>query len=131
MEMWNKILMIIVAIVCLIVILGVGSKLFREGIRETEDIEGHKSFVVGRILDLVYDCFNANDGKRGSVICEELTINSTETISSSDILDSIDTSKIERSNLEVDDLGKSAEIIIRYENQIIYVQRVENERIGT
>ena len=94
-----------------------------------EKIEGSKQYVLSYITNLIYECFEKNRGRRDSVICNRLVINSTEDISSSDIRSYIDTSRVSR--IEVEDLGRSAEIIIRYENQVIYVEKVENERVSS
>jgi hypothetical protein len=80
---------------------------------------------------LTYKCYDENVGSEKSVICYQGKINSNGEILSSSILEKIDTSKIDENRVKPDNLGNSGEIVIRYENQFIYIEKVENERIGT
>ncbi len=132
MEMWNMVLLIFVGIAGALVLISVGVNFWRTNyFQEKIEIKGDKQDVVKSIVNLMYKCFEENTGKKKSIICEQLVVNSTEAILSSDILNYLDLERIDKSKLKADDLGKFAEIIIRYENQIIYVQVVENERIGS
>ena len=127
METWI-ILSIIVGIAAMLILISVALNLFGTSYVQ-EKIEGDKQYVLDYIANRIYDCYEKNEGRSGSVICNQLTIDSTEEILSSDIEDYLDSSRI--SSIEVEDLGRSAEIIIRYENQVIYVEKVENERISS
>jgi len=127
METWI-ILSIIVGIAAMLILISVALNLFGTSYVQ-EEIEGDKQYVLSSIANLIYDCFEKNEGRSGSVICNQFTMESTEEISSSDRQDLIDLSGI--SSIEVENLGQSAEIIIRYENQVIYVEKVENERISS
>ena len=127
METW-EILSIIVGIAAMLILISVALNLFGTEYVQ-EKIEGDKEYVLSSIADLIYDCFEENKGRRESVICNQLIIDSTDEILSSDIEGYIDSSRVP--DIRVEDLGRSAEIIIRYENQVIYVEKVENERIST
>ena len=127
METWSIILSIIIAVTAILILIGVALDLFSTGYVQ-EKIEGDKEYVLSSIANLIYECFERNEGRKESVICNQLIIDSTEEINSSDRQDLIDLSGIY--SIEVEDLGQSAEIIIRYENQVIYVEKVENERIS-
>lgn len=131
MEMWEKVLWIMVAIAAILILINITLNLLKTiDSQKKIKIEGRKEYVVSSIVNLLYKCFEENRGRKESVICSRLIVSSTEDITSSDILNYIDPSRIDRSSVNVEDLGYSTEIIIRYENQIIYVKKVENERIG-
>ena len=130
MEMWKNLLLIIVSICCLIILITVATRYFKADYK-IEELHGSKQLAIGSILDLVYKCYEKNTGKEGSVICYSFEINLDETIISSDIVEKIDSNKISKYQVQADDLGYSGEIVIIYENEIIYVSKVENERISS
>jgi len=132
METWEIVLTFIAAMAAVLILITVALNFFKiNNSQEKIKIEGRKGYVVSSVVNLIYKCFEENRERNESVICSQLIVKSTEDIASTDILNYIDTSRIDTSSLRVGDLGVSAEIIIRYENQIIYVEKVENERIGT
>jgi len=128
--MLKKIVFILVGIASLLVLISIGVKLFKIG-RNEGIIEGEKYYVIRDLLDLAYECFEDNYPRRKSVICNQLKIDSNQEISSSDIIKSINPNKINSSQIETEDLGKTTEIIIRYENQIVYIKKMDHERISS
>lgn len=130
METWNQFLLIFVAIAAMAVLIGLAVNYFRINLDQETMIEGDKQFVIGSILRKVYKCYDDNVGRKESVICNEFLINCTQPISSSDITGGIDSSKLENSSLVTVDIASKDEIIIRYENQIVYIEKVEHERIS-
>jgi len=128
MELLEKIIFFVVAIVCILVLIGIAWNFLKISDSQTEvKIQGDKATIINRITNLIYKCFGDNEGKRVSVICFQVDFKSDGEIYSSDILSKISNSKIDKNNVFVDDLGLSGKIIIRYENQSIYVKRVEIE----
>jgi len=130
MEMWEWIVLLIASIVGMIVMISIATNYFRTEYIPKE-IVGDKELAIDDILRLVYKCYENNEGKKGSVVCYNVEIKVNEEIGSSDILEKIDNKKIDKSQVESDNLGKSGEIVIIYENQIINIKKVENERIST
>jgi len=132
MEIWNRILLIFVGIAGALILISVATNFWKTRYPwETLKLKGSKEYVVEAIVKLIYNCFEENRWKRRSIICRRLFVESEEEILSSDILNSIDMSRMAGSDLRVDDIGYSGEIIIRCENQTIYVEKVEYERIST
>jgi len=131
MEMWEKILSILVGIVGVLILISIVLNLWPNYPQGKIKIEGDKQYVVDSIVNLIYDCFEKNKGIKKSVICAQADIKSNEEVFSSDIINSINPSRIDVSKVKVEDLGYSTEIIIRYENQIIYVENVEYEGLST
>jgi len=130
-QTWERILFVLVGLISLLVLVSVGNRLFSHYYPKEKRISGSKGFVVDSILNYVYDCYTQNNGKRGSVVCFELSFSSNEEIVPDDFLARLDTSKVPSSQVVVDNLGSSGEIIIRYENEKIYVEKVESERISS
>lgn len=124
----SNLLYFIAGIATILVLIGVALNLWWNSYFQ-EKIEGDKQYVLSSIANLIYKCFEVNNGRKESVICNQLMIKSTEEINSNDITSYIDPSRVTK--IEVDDLGSSSEIIIRYENEVIYVEKVENERISS
>lgn len=104
-------------------------KLFPPSFQEESRIEGDKGYVLSSIARLIQECFEKYEGRKESFICSEFYMSSSEEISSSDLLDYIDPTRVGR--IRVEDLGRFGDIIIRYEDGIIYVERVEHERISS
>jgi hypothetical protein len=130
MEIWEWLMLIIASIAIVAILILVANKYFRiESV--PSEIKGYKEHVIDSILDLVYKCYNQNLGNDKSVICYQGKINSNGEVLSSDILGKVDASKIDKNRIQADNLGNSAEIVIRYEKQIIYIEKVDYERIGT
>lgn len=128
MKMWEWLLFFIVGIAGMMILITIASNLLRGEYLEKE-IKGDRQFVVSSIVNLVYKCYEKNAGRRGSVICYQFSMNSRGEITSSDIEKQIDSSRVDK--VIAEDLGDSGEIVIRYENQIIYIEKVEHERIST
>lgn len=131
MEAW-QILFIIVGIASMFILISLAYRFseFKQFPKELK-VEGNKGYALEIIAKSIYECWDRFKGKSESVICAYLTIKSTEYISSSDVLNVLDPSKIDKSVLEVDDLGYYSNSIIRYENKKIYVEKVKYERISS
>jgi len=130
MELLEKIIFFVVAIVCIVVLIGMAWNFLKIPGSQTEvKIKGDKATIISRITNLIYKCFEDNEGKRVSIVCFQVDFKSDGGISSSDILNKINNSKIDKNNVVADDLGSSGKIIIRYENQFIYVRKVGSEGI--
>ena len=123
------ILLIIVGICGLVVLIIIATTYFKTDYHQ-EEISGNKQLVIHSISNLVYKCYEKNLGRSDSVICYQFKMNSTGEILSSDMLNGLDSSRIDISKVIVENLGSSGEIIIRYENEIIFIEKVENERIS-
>lgn len=130
MKMWEWLLFIIAALAGMAILITVATKFFKTPYIPSE-ISGDKQLAIADILNLVYKCYENNEGRRGSVICYKINLDLDEAILSSDILGGIDSDRIAEYRVESDDLGDSGEIIIRYENEFIYIKKVEHERIST
>jgi hypothetical protein len=130
MELLEKIIFFVVAIVCILVLIGMAWNFLKIPGSQTEvKIQGDKATIISRINNLIYKCFEDNEGARVSIVCFQVDFKSDGGISSSDILNKISNSRIDKNNVVVDDLGLSGKIIIRYENQSIYVRKVGSEGI--
>lgn len=128
MEVLEKIMFVVVAIVCvLIIILMAWNFLKIPDSQGKITIEGNKTRVINQVTSLIYRCFDENMEKKVSIICSRVDFKSDQEIFSSDILNSINPSRIDKKDVIVEDLGLSGKIIIRYENQSIYVKKVEIE----
>jgi hypothetical protein len=130
MEIWEWLVLITASLCIVAILIMVANKYFKIDTAQKE-INGYKGDVIDSILDMTYKCYETNLGSGKSVICYQGKINSNGEILSSDILGKIDTSKIEKNRVIADNLGNSSEIVIRYENQFVYIEKVENERVGT
>jgi hypothetical protein len=132
MELLEKIIFFVVAVVCILVLIGMAWNFLKIPNSQKEiKIQGDKGEVISKITNLIYNCFEENEGKKTSIICFQVDFISDQEISSSDILNNINPSKIDKENVVADDLGSSGKIIIRYENQFIYVKKVESEGISS
>ena len=129
MESLKKALMFIAAIGSMLILISLATNLLNPFQPRKERISGSKEYVVATVLKYAYDCFKANEGRKESVICYEISFRSNEEISSKDILDNV--YKIPKERIVADDLGYEGEIIIRYEFGKIYVEKVEDERISS
>jgi hypothetical protein len=130
METWEWILLLIVGLVIMIVLIGMATNYFRVD-KPPEKITGDKYLAIDDILDLVYKCYSNNEGKKESIVCYTVKIEIDDYIFSSDMLEKVNGEKIDKSLVKSDDLGSSGEIVILYQDQSIYIKKVENERIST
>lgn len=130
MEMWEMILLLIVGLVAMVFLIGIATNYFR--LEQTPGkITGDKDLAIDDILNLVYKCYSKNEGKKENSVCYTVKIEVNDSISSSDVLEKVDGNKIDKSLVESDELGKSGEIAILYQDQSIYIKKVENERISS
>lgn len=106
------------------------SNLLRFYPKEKIEIKGEKDLVLISISNYVHKCLEENRGKKGSFICFTIYFVSNEEISSTDIKNSLE-KRIDISKLNSEDLGISGEILIRYENGIIYIEKIKYERISS
>ena len=128
MEILEKFILVVVALVCMIVLVDMAWNLVKvPDSNKNARFEGDKSFVIKGVTNLIYRCFEENQQEKGSVICFEADFKSSQNISSSDLLNSLSSLRIKKENVVVEDLGDSGKIIIRYENQFVYVKKVEIE----
>jgi hypothetical protein len=128
MEVLEKFIFIIAGIVCLIVLVSIGWNLFKVYIFQGKmSVYGDKMRVLDYIIPLIYKCFNENKDRRTSIICFKVDFKSNQEILSSDIINNLNPSKIDKKNVVAEDLGFSGKIIIRYENQYVYVKKAEIE----
>jgi hypothetical protein len=131
MEIW-QILLIIVGIASMFILISLTYRFLEfQQFPEKMKIEGEKGYVVDILAKFIYKCWERFKGKSESVICAYLTIKSNEDISSSDVLNNLNPLKIDKSLVKVDDLASFSEVVIRYENKKIYVERIEHERISS
>lgn len=91
---------------------------------EKNYIKGDKRIVIIKIVQKIYECKKQGENKRYSFVCEKIKFESNEEIYANDILNRIDPSKIKKSEIVVEDLGKSGEMIIRFEKNKIYVNKI-------
>jgi hypothetical protein len=130
MEIWELILLTIVAFGMMMVLIGIATNYFR--VDKTPDIiSGDKDLAIDDILNLVYDCYDHNEGKKESVVCYNFNIELDKDVFSSDIIDKVNENKINKSSVYADDLGVSGKIVILYEDQFIHIKKVGYERIST
>lgn len=128
MDLPEQLMWVVVAIVCILVLIAIAWNILKQDNSQGNvKIQGDKKLVISNIINLIYRCFENNAGNEGSVICFRVDFESTENISSSDILNSINPSRLNSNNVKTSDLGSSGKIIIRYENQLIYIKKVESE----
>jgi hypothetical protein len=131
MEIW-QVLLIIVGIIGMFILISLTYRFSEfQQFPEKEKIEGEKGYVIDILSRFIYRCWERFKGKGESVICAYLTIKSNEDINSSDVLTNLNQLRIDKSAVEADDLGSSGEVIIRYENKKIYVEKVKYERISS
>jgi hypothetical protein len=128
MEIFEQIILTVVALVCIIVLISLALNLLKIPKSNGEiKFEGDKTLVLKGVTNLIYKCFEENQQEKSSVICFQADFKSSQNISSSDLLNSINPSRIKKENVIAEDLGDSGKIIIRYENQFVYVKKVEIE----
>lgn len=123
--MIQRVLLILVAVVGVLVLLSIILGLIKA---KQVKIEGTKTYVLDTLAKLAKSCFERNTPRRASIICFELEFKSDGSISSSEI--------VERTGREgipsvADNIGDSGKIVIRYENQNIYIEKVKYERISS
>ncbi len=94
-------------------------------------IKGSKDWIVSKILSEAYKCYSSNLGKKESIICSVLEINSQEDILADDITSKLDTSKISLDNFFAEDLPAKSKVIIRFENGKIFIEAEKHERVGS
>jgi len=99
--------------------------------RKEEKVEGGKDLIIYRILQLAYDCYEKNFNLKSSVICGGFKIVSKEDILASDILSRLDTRKIDKKNIFVENLRANSKVVVRYENGNIFIGEEKYERISS
>jgi len=119
---FERILLLIAGIVGMMIL--IGFTITHIYVRQESEIEGNKKFVIFRILSECYKCFEKNYPSKKSVICNVMTFKSSEPILASDLINNVDVSKLDKSRFKPEDLGKNGKIIIRYENGIIFVEKI-------
>jgi hypothetical protein len=128
MEILEKFIFVVVAIVYMIVLVSLAWNILKiPNSNEKIKFEGDNSSVIKGVANLIYRCFDDNQQEKSSVICFEADFKSSQNISSSDLLSSLSPSRIKKENVVAEDLGDSGKIIIRYEDQFVYVKKVEIE----
>lgn len=131
-EILGKILFIVAGMVGMFIIISLVLEFVKPNyFQERVKMQGDKQYVVSSIVNSIYECFEHNKGRKESVVCAQAVLDSAEEIFSSDIINGIDSTKVDRSMVRAEDLGFSGEIVIRYEDENIYVEKVEHERISS
>lgn len=132
MELLEKIIFTVASIISILILIGMAWNFLKIPDSQKEvKIQGDKREIISQITKFVYRCFDDNVNIKTSIVCFQVDFKSDQSISSSDILDNIDQSKLDKKNVVADELGLSGKIIIRYENQSIYVKKVESEGISS
>lgn len=132
MELLKSLILVLVAIVFILVLIGISWKIlnFVPPVKEYV-LQGDKQKIESMIADLVYNCYIENEGKRNSVVCSQARVESSESIASSEIIEKINLPGIDKSKVIVSDISPNSNIIIRYENDFIYVEVIKGERVGS
>lgn len=120
-ETLTKILILVASIVAIFIFISIAINFFNIFYKQ-EVFEGDKDFVAEKIIEHIYKCYQDNYPRKVSKICYEFIIKSFDDIDSSYIINLIDEKKIDKNNLEIDNVPKNSNIIIRYENGKIYVK---------
>jgi len=120
-----QIIFILVSFSVLILLLSFVSKIKT---KPENSLAGDKAYILNRLSSLAKNCFEKNFGTYKSVICYELNFKCTENVKKDDIINSL---KDLGFKVKADDLGKEGKIVIRYENETIYISKVEYERVSS
>jgi len=132
MDLLKDFILIIVAIVAVIVLIAISSNLLKFDQHPTEfTFQGSKQQVLNGILGLIYKCYDNNQGKKTSNLCFQVHVNSTEAITSSDIKNGIDHRGLNSTQIIVPDILQENNTVIRYEDEIVYLEVIQGERVGS
>jgi len=132
MELLKELLLVTVAVASILVLIGIAGKLLNLTPGQNEFyLKGDNHKIVVKIADLIYKCFTENEGKRGSILCFEVKVESNQAIASSEILGAINPLKFDRQRVVLPEMIQINSTIIRYQDELVYVEIIEGERIGS
>ena len=124
MESIKQLLFLIAAIAGMLIVISTASLLKIESPFQKETVEGDKNYVANSIADHIYKCMEKNARRRGAIICSRITVNSEEVIASDDVLSALKNKGFDESKVKIEESDLRGEIIIRYENENIYVKKI-------
>lgn len=126
----KEVLWVIAGMIFLYITFSIAFNIFR--LRESNaEIRGEKSYIIDIIVEEAKRCLDKRGSLRTSFICKNIRFYSDSDILSGDVLNSAIKKGLDTSRISVEDIGRSGEIIIRYENGKIYIERVKHERVGS
>jgi len=130
MELMNEFILVLAAVVFIFVLISIAGRLLNYNLFQNKLVlEGTKQQVLNRITELIYKCNDDNAGKIESVICSEAQVKSDQTIDAPDIRASLNPSRIDWNKIVVPYSIKDNSIVIRYENESVFVEVISGERI--
>lgn len=134
MELLKEIILVMVGIVFVMFLIVISSRLLNSNPNSSGFvIKGDKQQIINTLVNLISKCYAENKDRIDSVICSQSKIEFNSTINSTEIMEKISHSEI-YNKVSISDLvlspNTTSNIIIRYENEFIYVGVVQGERIG-
>ena len=124
MESIKQLLFLIAAIAGMLIVISTASLLKIESPFQKETVEGDKNYVANSIADHIYKCMEKNARRRDAIICSRITVNSEEVIAPDDVLSALKNKGFDESKVKIEESDLRGEIIIRYENENIYVKKI-------
>jgi hypothetical protein len=97
---------------------------YLSGFSESRDaaLSENRQVVLGQIKSAAEECWEANQGRKSAEVCLDSYFNSTDNISSGEILSFMTKSKVPSSSLHAEDIAGPARIIIQYRDNSIYIE---------
>jgi hypothetical protein len=89
-------------------------------------IEGDEQDIAQELRHYIYKCSDKYRGHTESFICFKIYANFTGTITENDIINIIDTSKINKENIKIENITGPAYLIVKYENNKITIENRNN-----
>jgi len=127
--MVSRIVWLIIGISIFLLVMYVAKNFFSIFSVKNSELKGPKEVVVKEIVNLGKDCFEKNYPRDYGKICDLIRIHTTINIPKEEI------EKEARNRgifyLVASDLNASDEVLIRYENQKVYMRSVKYERISS
>jgi len=123
--MWMKLILLALSIICFLFLIGT---MISFSPKFVQKIKGNKIDVLSKISELVEKCAEKREeGKKENYICFEVEFECTQEIKKSDVEELVKVKDFIVKN----DLGKNGKIVIKIVNNIIFLEKIEYESIGS
>lgn len=82
----------------------------------------NKDELILLLGDAAKECWEMHQGKKSSEICMRETLNLTSQIPKEEIMEALEDYDLSAENLMVEDISPTAEIVVKYEDNKLYIQ---------
>jgi hypothetical protein len=113
-ETLQNFVFIVATIVAIFLLVAIVSNLLQPTIPEELEVKGSEEQVMQELRNLIYECWDKYRGSLEAHICFKIFFNFDGNITEDKLIEKIDVSRIEKENVEVENIDGPCNLLIKY-----------------